>query len=634
MMRNIVSLIFSSKYLDFLLKLSQFLFFCGILLAFAFPILNEHTFITEEQLKNTPLHEKDITRDFCKESQMEYLYSTKENSTNDILNFCNKIFYESYNKKYNHIFTKEILAPRGEKYKFIQINLIYDQKLNKTYDIMRKANSIFYTLLKFYSNPNNIPWLSRDMQINYITKELFYEHPKECLDLLANGKKNKKISFGQKISCVLNFDLSEFDVDNFSKFLFKIHGINSEQIDMDFYKMIHDNFITTFRDAEKFTTNEDVIPEVLMKTMKKIFKIFCFFLNKISDQKIYPKYYLFLINNILNNFFMINNKINTNHLLISRSENSILIKIIPKNNNIINNHNNNNLTDIAETISNSERNFRYIHIIGDLELTIKGISRDEIDLFRGQYFYILIDPVRFVGYYYLYILTLVTFRCFYQLIWNIYSFENRLFSINKNRVNAKKIILILFLLFFLVMIIFLNIRFFVKVFKINEIIFYYAMIGIIFTSQFFAIWTMNLNINEEKLINGILMFIFTLNCWNFIFINVGIGLAMTIIIIPIENLFIHLTNIKYNIFKIILVFIIITFILSSKSLMNSMLENFVLFENNVYIIISITLFFLCLRIILFLFMIFNKIKRANNLNQKEEIFNENLLCNKGKIKQD
>ena len=33
------------------------------------------------------------------------------------------------------------------------------------------------------------------MQINYITKELFYEHPKECLELLTSGTKNKKISF-------------------------------------------------------------------------------------------------------------------------------------------------------------------------------------------------------------------------------------------------------------------------------------------------------------------------------------------------------------------------------------------------------------------------------------------------------
>ena len=48
---------------------------------------------------------------------------------------------------------------------------------------------------------------------------------------------------------------------------------------------------------------------------------------------------------------------------------------------------------------------------------------------------------------------------------------------------------------------------------------------------------LNLNRDEEKFINEILMFILSLNCWNFIFINIGIGLFISIIILQMENIF-------------------------------------------------------------------------------------------------
>ena len=45
---------------------------------------------------------------------------------NNILKFCLDVLLGTENKPYNYIYTKEIMSPRGEKLKFIQINLIYD----------------------------------------------------------------------------------------------------------------------------------------------------------------------------------------------------------------------------------------------------------------------------------------------------------------------------------------------------------------------------------------------------------------------------------------------------------------------------------------------------------------------------
>ena len=95
---------------------------------------------------------------------------------------------------------------------------------------------------------------------------------------------------------------------------------------------------------------------------------------------------------------MINNKFNTNNLLVTRSKNSILMKIIPNNltdidrntSNIINNSSkiNQNQTKFGKSKNHTILE-RYRQITGAFELIIKGISRNEIDLFRGQYFYTL-----------------------------------------------------------------------------------------------------------------------------------------------------------------------------------------------------------------------------------------------------
>jgi hypothetical protein len=231
-------------------------------------------------------------------------------TNNEILSFCFNILMGKENKSYNYIYTKEILSPRGEKLKFIQINLIYDINTKKKLS-MYSAHLVFYNIIKFYSDKKNIPWLSKDIQFNYVTKELFYEHPKECVELLINAKFNKKVSSGQKISGIVNIDLTEFDIDNFEKFIFKFHGVNSEQIDMDYYKMIYDNFIfiSTYANSEKFITYDPILSERATNITKRILKLPSLLFDSFLDSKLYIKYILYAVNYILNNFFLIDNHI-------------------------------------------------------------------------------------------------------------------------------------------------------------------------------------------------------------------------------------------------------------------------------------------------------------------------------------
>ncbi len=634
MLIKLGSFFLTSKTIDKLHKISEILFFCGIILIFAFPLISEHTFIEEKQLKNTPLFSRDIDKDIFIESYREYLsvLNKTSNITNEILKFCLDVLMGKGNKSYNYIYTKEIMSPRGEKLKFIQINLIYDPNLENKESMLR-ANIIFYTILKFYSDQNNIPWLSRDIQFNYVTKKLFYEHPLECYDLLINGKYNKRVSFGQKISGIVNIDLTEFDIDNFQKFSLRFHGINSEQIDMDYYKMIYDNFISTFANAHKFITHDNILSQRAINNIKLFLKLPSFLFKKFLDPNLYTKYILYAIDNILSNFFMINNKINTNHLLVTKNKNSILMKIIPKN--VTQNNMNTSVFDNSSDIFNQQKNnskveqtidytvlFRYRYIIGVFELIIKGISRDEIDLFRGQYFYILLDPKIFVGYYYLFILIFLVMKMFYELVSYInnhqknnfeyfQNFNDNSVNINNKGIKGGRIIGGVLIISIISFVLFLHIEYIIKILKVENINAYYIVIIIMMLIQMIFLICLNPNREEENFINELLMFIMTLNCWNFIFINIGIGLFMSFIILPMEYIFLHLKSIKYNIIKIIILFIIIFSTLNTKQLLCSMLDNFLIYNNNVYIIISVSIFYVSLRMELFIFMIINNIKRGN-----------------------
>ena len=633
MLIKIGSLFLKRENIAIMTIISEFFFYFGILVIFAFPLISEQTFIEEKQLKNTPLLSRDIDKDNFIQSYREYLSALNhtKNITNKILGFCLDVLMGKENKSYNHIYTKEIMSPRGEKLKFIQINLIYDPNL-KNKEIMLRANIVFYTILKFYSDKNNIPWLSRDIQFNYITKELFYEHPFECYELLISGKYNKRVSFGQKISGIINIDLTEFDIDNFQKFSLRFHGINSEQIDMDYYKMIYDNFISTFASAHKFITHENLLSQRAINAIRIFLKFPSFIFKKQLEPELYIKYILFAINNILSNFFMINNHINTNHLLVTKNKNSILMKIIPKKItqnyiNIPNFDNKTSIFNINKNISKIEQSidhtilFRYRYIIGVFELIIKGISRDEIDLFRGQYFYILLDPKVFVGYYYLFILFFLTIRPFCELLSFIYSCQrdnrnthNKTEIIDSKKIRAARIIGSLLILSTINLVLILHIEYVIKIFKIDNIKAYYLVIFFIMIIQMINLILFNLTKEEEYFINELLMFIITLNCWNFIFINIGTGLFISFIILPIEYMFLHMKKIQYNIIKIFILFSIIFSTLNTKQLLSSMLYNYLIYNNNIYIIITASILFLSLRMELFIIMIFNNIRRRKIIN--------------------
>jgi hypothetical protein len=263
---------------------------------------------------------------------------------------------------------------------------------------------------------------------------------------------------------------------------------------------------------------------------------------------------------------------------------------------------------------------------------IKGMNTEEIDIFRGLYFYILSSPYQCIEYTYLFILILMTLRGFFHLIELIYHNEykfiwNRGSDKVKNKeeditnvIYASRIISGLFFMGIIYIFFMINIEKSIEVMNIQDLVYnYYFMIGNIFVNQIFVLTVLSLSRSEERFINIILMYLQILNCWNFVFINVGIGLTMTVIFMSMEFIFLHLTLVKHCIIKIGIIGLVLFGLLSWKELINTMVNNYINFNNSVYIMVTISVILLTLRIALFIVMMMNKYIRHESWNFDEVI---------------
>ena len=286
MLTKVGAIFFNEDKLPKYKKLGGILFIIGIIALVAFPYLSEETYIVEKLLKNSPMIGVQITAEMFNTCQKKYFYSSAKDAQKDFALYFAKQIFDPDNAE--RIYSKNFLAPRGDKKKFIMINLIYQKN---PFDINKanKANSLFYTLMHFLSNKDNVTWLAKDVQFNYVPAQLFYETINEAYEKLTSGKYNSLVAIGQGIDAIINFDLNELDVENFHKFLFKINGVDSENVDMDYYKAIVDNLSVTFKKNSMFTTNEqifsDSFKDSLRNTLLSIGSFISGFLPRINGEE-------------------------------------------------------------------------------------------------------------------------------------------------------------------------------------------------------------------------------------------------------------------------------------------------------------------------------------------------------------
>ena len=576
MLNNFLGVVIDESKLDTFKKISNILFILGIISIIALPLFGKNLYITEKQLFNANLFDFIDTNKFS-DYQFKYFSMSEEEKLNDSLyKFCDGFFLQSNSTPYNKINSRIFHSPRGEKIKFIMINLIYNQNLSNFVNL-KKANSIFYVLIKFISDYNFTQWLAKDIQINYITSELFYDNPNEAYEKLTNGKYNKLISKGMTIDGILNIDLNEFNVGNIEKLLIKFNGVNSELVDMDYLTMFIQSLKTKYKKNGIFSVTNYKLPDKIKDILKLVFDNIGILFKNFIKIKTYSKNIIYLIENIFENFFMINEKINTNHIFISNNYNSILFKI--KSNN----------SEISHVINEQKIN-DYYSITNSLYIYLKVINNVEIDI-------VYIIEFLFIS-----------------------EYKEPLKSIN-----SSKILSILSLNCITFIYIFLHIEKIAYLLNIqNYVIVFYIIIFCCFIIQFISFLLINLTRHEERFINNIFRFILILNCYQFISLNEGIGLYLTVTIMPLEFILLMIDNRNNNYIKIILLGIIVYPLIRTKILINQIILNYIKFQNSVYPFISITLFLLIYRIVLILIETINKYKRGLKEDEDEEDNHFNL----------
>ena len=86
-----------------------------------------------------------------------------------------------------------------------------------------------------------------------------------------------------------------------------------------------------------------------------------------------------------------------------------------------------------------------------------------------------------------------------------------------------------------------------------------------------------------------------------------------------EFIFLHLKQVKKNLFKISLISFILYAILGWKELILTMTNNYINYNNNIYTFITMSVILLTLRMALFIVMILNKFKRKEPWDYEEVI---------------
>ena len=101
---------------------------------------------------------------------------------------------------------------------------------------------------------------------------MYYHNVNEVYELTTNGKYNELIAHGQNIESIINVDLNEFDIENFEEFVFKRNGVDTELVDMDYYKTIYDNLNSGgFSQMTSFTVNNECFEYETKRTLYTVF---------------------------------------------------------------------------------------------------------------------------------------------------------------------------------------------------------------------------------------------------------------------------------------------------------------------------------------------------------------------------
>lgn len=491
MIANVGKILFARERVAKFKKLTTITFLIGIIILIIFPFLCNNIFIVEKQMKNSSNYDlfmkqdkfqknlenfKELFKNFKQENKENNKEDNKENFYSKFLkkllkeNFKNLknnnispfiISEENFliNKKNEKIFNLRINSQRGDFSKAIVINFLY----NKNKSPEENCFELIFSFAKNFDTKNYYTWLARDLLINFLPSDLFYSQKFSEIFLQKEFFNSLHSNYFINLDLGdLKFSQKEFSEKNL-KLILGINGIHSENLDMDYYKNFHDNFIK-INSSNYFDIDLQTFENELIKG--EMFKNFGYYINKgkkevinliknislINKQSVYniinspiyknlENFYKFMFNNIAENYLFINDKsldndnninnqkekeIDLNKILITQGRLSILVKF-KKFENLNKENNYKDLRRYQKIFENY-----YFNIFGVMERVIKVLSKCELDAMRGEKNYILISPDKFQGSLNILVIpVLCVLIIFFELLDKIYKNNEMIREINE-----------------------------------------------------------------------------------------------------------------------------------------------------------------------------------------------------------
>jgi hypothetical protein len=576
MINKFGEILFDDNKLPKYQKIATITMIVGLFIVIAYPYLTNKIFIVEKELKSSEFFYNQITRDsFIKSIEV---YKKLNIQTFDDFK---EVFNTFKNTKTDgKIISADIISQRGERQKMLLINFLYDTSSGG----LSRNLFLIYALLSHFSEKANYHWLSKDIRINLVPRHLFYYNPKEFLENLDDKDYHR-----YKVDFILNLDLHH-DLSDIGVLEFGINGVNSESTDMDYYKVLYDNLINQF----KITTNRKIFTHGVRRYLTKIFNSIDEVLQNFrlifsEESKYIPSYaesYIYLLENVISNYFLALGDINANHLFISANINAIVIKIRSSSNDV-------DKHSIQEYKSYSKEMIgQSFYFITALERILKNLSRCESDIFRGESNFILSTPFTFHNVsFILIILVLLTLKPFYKIV----EFSQKA---NFDNIRLTKLLAYLITIISGLFIMFLEIEYINKhMFNSYLETFYFLCISsLVITFGMFRL--LELNQEEYNFINALLTFIIVLNCYTVLFLNFGIGFCTSILFHTSEAVMVNkLQDTRDCLRHLVLCHGISYFILFlNPDFIYNIIEMFTIYHNSIYFFLSMIMIYYSLRL--------------------------------------
>ena len=234
-------------------RISGLLYVISILLFICLPYFSQKDGITEKTLRNSDSYGSNYSISQFEKNTNEFLQN--------LLKYINEDKYISKNSIIQKLFenlnvNKEIFDIDGEKVFSFYIPSIVNERnkyllLTFIYDtdgsiVVNKNLYLIYNFLKYFENKDNYRWISKDIKILLLSKELYSNKPKKLMKFIMDSPYFTET----KLDFALNFDLDD-DIHDSENIVLGITGKNSENIDLDFYKLVSDNLSLNFLDQIK-----------------------------------------------------------------------------------------------------------------------------------------------------------------------------------------------------------------------------------------------------------------------------------------------------------------------------------------------------------------------------------------------